>query len=151
VLETAQQFQHQMADAPVAPVRSKVVTPAPSAPATPAVREPALVLPTSLQRLTKEQERSVAPPTPPKNYTLQVQTMGRNQRATIDDLVKDLRASGHEAFPNYDTGAVYVGRLESTRSQEAKRLKDSISRFNWRNRDFSSAFFIRIPSRLLEN
>lgn len=130
------------------PSRPPVATQSkPAQPTPPAVS----LLPTSIQTPSVEQVRAVEPPRPPRLYTLQVQTMGRNQSQTTRELVGALRQSGFEAFADTREGVVFVGRLTSSRSEEAAALKKSISRFNWRRRDFSSAYFRRIPKHLVEN
>jgi hypothetical protein len=108
------------------------------------------LLPTQLKRLQPEQIKAAAPVTPPKIYTLQIQTFGRNQKSNIDDLILNLRQAGFDAFADYSDGAVFVGRLESSRGAESMRLKNEVSRFNWRKRDFGGSYFRRIPHHLLE-
>lgn len=108
------------------------------------------ILPTTLKTLTPAQARAAAPLTPPKMYSLQIQTFGPNQRKSIDELINALKAAGYDAFANYRNGAVFVGRLESSRGPVVEQLKNDIARFNWRKRDFSSTFAYKIPSHLLE-
>jgi cell division septation protein DedD len=118
-------------------------------PAKPAPRAGS-ILPTTLKTLTPAQARAAAPLTPPKMYSLQIQTFGPNQRKSIDELINALKAAGFDAFANYRNGAVFVGRLESSRGPAVEQLKNDIARFNWRKRDFSSTFAYKIPSHLLE-
>lgn len=109
------------------------------------------ILPTRLALPTAEQKKAVAPPVPPKRYTLQVQTMGRNQKAATDALLAALKRSGFDAFADYSEGAVFVGRLEKSRDEKANALKKRVSRFNYHNLNFSRAYFRPIPKHLLEN
>jgi hypothetical protein len=117
----------------------------------PQVSSPVEVLPTSLRTLNQEQSVAVSAPVAPKTFTLQVQTLGRNQKDNIDDLVNKLKAAGFDAYADHSDGAVFVGRLETSRGSEAEQLKNAVSRFNWRQRDFSGAYFRRSPRRLSEN
>ena len=112
---------------------------------------PVEVLPTSLRALSQDQSVAVAAPVAPKYFTLQVQTLGRNQKENIEDLVTKLKTAGFDSFADLSDGAIFVGRLENTRGTEVDQLKNALSRFNWRQRDFSSAYVRKIPSRLLEN
>ena len=109
------------------------------------------ILPTRLAMPTPEMKKAVAPLVPPKRYTLQVQTMGRNQRSATDALVVALKKGGFEAFADYREGAVFVGRLEKSRGDMASVLKKRVSRFNYHNLNFSRAYFRPIPKHLLEN
>ena len=109
------------------------------------------ILPTRLTLPTPEQKKAVAPAVPPKRYTLQVQTMGRNQKSSADALVLALRKGGFDAFADYREGAVFVGRLEKSRDEQATALKKRVSRFNYHNLNFSRAYFRPIPKHLLEN
>ena len=130
---------------PVAVVEKK--KPEPIAAALPPVE----VLPTSMRTISKDLDVSVMNPAAPKSYTLQVQTLGRNQKDAIDDLLGKLKSSGFVAFADASDGAVFVGRLESVRGPEVDQLKNALARFNWRQRNFSSAYVRKIPPRLLEN
>lgn len=131
---------------------SQAATPTRPAENTPSSRSGGTeILPTTLKRLNPAQLKASAPIEAPKNYTLQIQTFGRGHQSTANALAQSLKASGFDAFVDPSDGAVFVGRLESIHSSEANRLKNAVSRFNWRQRDFGDAFFRRIPKRLLEN
>jgi len=107
-------------------------------------------LPTSIKTLTQEQARATIPPQEQKLYTLQVQTFGRKDIPLAKELVSDIKAKGLDAFYDVNDGAVFVGRINSVNSSEAKQLRNEMLRFNWRNRDFSKSFYRSIPKNLLE-
>jgi hypothetical protein len=107
-------------------------------------------LPTSIKTLSHEQARSTVPPQEQKLYTLQVQTFGRKAIPLAKELVDEIKSKGFESFYDVNDGAVFVGRLKSVSSSEAKQLRNEILRFNWRNRDFSKSFYRSIPKNLLE-
>ena len=143
--------QLQPTQQPTTPRAVNQSTPPARASNPPPVTRPTVdILPTTVKTLNAAQMKAAAPIAPPKMYTLQIQTFGRNQKSSIDDLLSDLRSSGFQAFADYSDGAVFVGRLESSRGQSADQLKNDIARFNWRKRDFSTAYFRRIPNHLLE-
>lgn len=107
-------------------------------------------LPTSIKTLTPEQKRATIPPEELKKYTLQVQTFGRKAIPLAKELVEDMKSKGYDAFYDKNDGAVFVGRLKSVGSSDAKQLRNEILRFNWRSRDFSQSFYRSIPKHLLE-
>ena len=115
------------------------------------VAPPVEVLPTSMRTLGKDLDVTVVTPATPKSFTLQVQTLGRNQKDAIEDLLTKLKSAGFVAFADSSDGAVFVGRLENARGSEVDQLKNALARFNWRQRNFSSAYVRKIPNRLLEN
>lgn len=107
-------------------------------------------LPTTYKQLTPEQSRATVPPEELKKYTLQIQTFGRKSITLAKELAMALQKSGLEAFYDKNDGAVFVGRLKSVSSSEAKQLRNEILRFNWRSRDFKKSFYRSIPKHLLE-
>lgn len=106
-------------------------------------------LPVKVQEMTADQKKALLPPEKIKRYTLQVQTFGPYEKKATQLLIQSLQEKGFETFGDMKKGIVYVGRFHSFRSKAAKELKNKISEFNWRNRDFKGAFFQRIPSNLL--
>lgn len=135
------------------PLRQVTEKPAPQVASTPSVTHQASLkptLPTSIKTLSPEQKRATIPPEELKKYTLQVQTFGRKAIPLAKELVDDLKVKGYEAFYDKNDGAVFVGRLKSVGSSEAKQLRNEILRFNWRSRDFTQSFYRSIPKHLLE-
>jgi cell division septation protein DedD len=135
------------------PVRKITQQPTPQTTASPKKTHQASLkpsLPTSIKTLTPEQKRATIPPEELKKYTLQVQTFGRKAIPLAKELVESMKAKGYDSFYDKNDGAVFVGRLKSVGSSDAKQLRNEILRFNWRSRDFTQSFYRSIPKHLLE-
>lgn len=82
-------------------------------------------------------------------YTIFVYSFGKGQQKAAADCAAELKKkAGVDAFIDPKDNSVYLGRWDSVRSPEGKKLKDKFTKYKWHQYSFDQCMFVDVPASM---